>query len=183
MKTATQNLEDDHVYILKLTDIMMAITRSDKPGISHIETVVDIIKNFADGLHHAKEEELLFPKLEEKGFSASQGPVAVMLHEHVEGRNFVKGIVDNIDLYKHGSREAMKDILVNMLGYADLLRNHIAKENNILFRMADKVLSANEQDKLVSKFEEIENNRKPGSAPSDYISSIKELAVLYDMNL
>ena len=55
MNTAAKNLEDDHVHILKLIDVMNRIIGSDSPDISHLESIVDIIKNFADGLHHAKE--------------------------------------------------------------------------------------------------------------------------------
>ena len=85
MNTATKNLEDDHVHVLKLTDVMKTVTRTENPDIDHIESIIDIIRNFADGLHHAKEENHFFPALEKKGFSPQQGPVAVMLHEHMEG--------------------------------------------------------------------------------------------------
>jgi hemerythrin-like domain-containing protein len=63
MNTATKNLEDDHIHVLKLTDVMEAITRSEKTDIEHMESIIDIIRNFADGLHHAKEENLFFPML------------------------------------------------------------------------------------------------------------------------
>ena len=43
-----------------------------------------------------------------------------------------------------------------MSGYAELLNNHITKENNILFRMADNVLSDAEQENLLREFESIE---------------------------
>ncbi len=40
--------------------------------------------------------------LKKKDFRRDQGPVGVMLHEHREGRNFVKGIADNLDDFKKG---------------------------------------------------------------------------------
>jgi hemerythrin-like domain-containing protein len=179
MKTATKNLEDDHIYILKLTDVMRAVTCSETPDIRHIEDIIDIIRNFADGLHHAKEENLFFPALESKGFSDRQGPVAVMLHEHIEGRNFVKGIADNLELYKKGNRATLEKINQNMSGYADLLVNHITKENNILFHMADNALSDIEQKKLEEQFDTLEQNRPVGSKVNDYINRIKSLALFY----
>jgi hemerythrin-like domain-containing protein len=181
MKTATKNLEDDHIYVLKLTDVMEAVTHSVNPDTEHIGTIIDIIKNFADGLHHAKEENLLFPVLGLKGFSPQQGPVAVMLHEHVEGRNFVKGMSENLELYNQGNKAALTAIYSNMLGYAELLRNHIGKENNILFRMADKVLSDAEQQTLLSQFEEIEKDRPSGKRAEDYIDSVNTLALIYNV--
>jgi hemerythrin-like domain-containing protein len=179
MNTATRNLEDDHIYILKLTDVMEIIARSENPDINHIESIIDIIRNFADGLHHAKEENLFFPALEQKGFSSRQGPVAVMLHEHVEGRNFVKGIADNLELLKKDNKQAISKLFENMLGYAELLRNHIAKENNILFRMADNALSDNEQKQLLAQFKTVEKNRKEGTRVEDYIDRIKTFAAFY----
>ncbi len=179
MNTASKNLEADHVHVLKLTDVMNAVTRAEKPDIEHIESIIDIIRNFADGLHHAKEENHFFPALEKKGFSPDQGPVGVMLHEHREGRNFVKGIADNLENFKKGNKEALKGIYTNMSGYAELLQSHILKENNILFRMADNVLSDQEQNDLLDKFESVEQNRPVGSHGSDYVNRINALAAFY----
>jgi len=179
MKTATQNLEDDHVYILKLTDVMEQIARSKEPRADHIIEVVDIVRNFADGMHHAKEENILFPKMAEKGFSPDQGPVAVMLHEHVDGRNFIRAVSDSLQLYINGDTSVLPEISQNILGYVFLLRNHISKENNILFKMADKVLSGSEQEKLLNEFDNAIKKYSPGKTPADYISQIGVLASYY----
>ena len=56
MDRATQNLENDHQHILKLIEVMEAIVKITEPTISHLEEVVALIRQFADGLHHAKEE-------------------------------------------------------------------------------------------------------------------------------
>jgi len=179
MNTATKNLEDDHVHILRLLEVMKRIIGSDNPDIIHIESIVDIIRNFADGLHHAKEENQFFPFLTNRGFSLSQGPVAVMLHEHVEGRAFVKGISDNIPLYKGGNTSALGKIYSNMAGYADLLYNHIGKENNILFRMADGALSDTDHAELLKQFDEAEKNHSSVSSSEDYVKMIQNLASVY----
>ena len=60
MTTATQNLENDHVQILRLIEVMEKITGSADTDVDHLELVVKIIREFADGLHHAKEEKILF---------------------------------------------------------------------------------------------------------------------------
>jgi hemerythrin-like domain-containing protein len=179
MKTATRNLEEDHVYILRLIDVMKSVMNSVPPEIKHIEEVIDIIKNYADGLHHAKEENLLFPALEGKGFSTVQGPVAVMLHEHDQGRLFVKGVTDNLELYKQGNLTVLDDIYRNMSAYADLLISHISKENNILFRLADQALTDFEQDNLTARFEKLNDFRSDGMKVSDYKVQIDKLALSY----
>jgi len=178
MKTATQNLENDHVYILRLTEIMENVTYDNEPDVNTLESIVDIIRNFADGIHHAKEEDIFFPFLSEHGFSLSQGPLAVMLNEHESGRNFVKGMSDNITLYKKGDSAALEKVYYYMRAYAQLLQSHISKENNILFRMADKILSDKDQENLLSEFGKAESMKLPSS---DYINKIDNLMVLYEI--
>ena len=179
MNTAAKNLEDDHVYILKLIDVMNRIIGSETPDIGDLEGIVDIIRNFADGLHHAKEENQYFPYLGKRGFSLTAGPVAVMLHEHELGRNYVKEIAENIPLYKKGNQAALGNIYRNMAGYAELLQNHISKENNILFRMADNALSDTDQQELLRLFDEVEKNHSSGHASQEYIERINKLAAFY----
>jgi hemerythrin-like domain-containing protein len=176
---ATEDLENDHVHILRLCDVMERMSDNDNIDPAQLENVVSLIRNFADGLHHKKEEDLLFPKMAEKGFSPTQGPVAVMLHEHEEGRKYVRGIAENIPLYISGDKGALKTIVSNMVGYAGLLKNHIAKENNILFRMADNALSGDEQEALLVEFGEAEKSLAPGGSASAFISRIDELAKIY----
>lgn len=179
MITATQNLENDHVQILRLIKVMELITETTDPNVEHLELIVTVIREYADGLHHAKEEQLLFPLMVQKGFSNESGPVAVMLHDHAEGRNFVKEMVENISRLQQGNQGAAKAIYRNMLGYADLLKNHIGKENNVLFRMADKAFTPAEQESLLLDFTRVENKRENQHSKSDYITMIDNLAGIY----
>lgn len=178
MNTATQNLENDHVYIMRLLDVMEQMVLNCATDTAHMEMVVNLIKTYADDFHHAKEEQILFPLLVEKGFSNEQGPVSVMLHEHVEGREFVKGISERIDVYKAGNTSALPKIYHYMQGYIDLLRTHIEKENNVLFRMADKALSSDEQIKLLNKFAAIEKQYDKGQI-DESILEIEGLEAFY----
>lgn len=178
MNTATKNLEEDHVHILKLIEVMEHITRIDDPETDHLEKVVEIIKNFADGIHHIKEENVFFPMLAGKGFPASQGPVAVMLSEHVQGRKYVRGMEENIKLYKSGNKPSLNDVYLNMNSYAGLLKNHISKENNVLFRMADNVLSESDHNALLSKFADEEKKRST-TRSGEYIKQIQDLTSFY----
>jgi hemerythrin-like domain-containing protein len=179
MKTATKNLENDHVQILRLIDVMEQIIQEASPNEKHIEEIIDLIKNYADGFHHSKEENMLFPMMLTKGFSTQQGPVAVMLSEHTQGRNFVKGMVDHLAKYIAGDKTVLPQICYHMQGYIDLLRNHIAKENNVLFPMADRVLSEGEQESLLVQFEKVENSNVCGNILATYVLRIDLLAQEY----
>jgi hemerythrin-like domain-containing protein len=179
MTTATQNLENDHVHILRLIEVMERIADAADPNVDHLELIVRVIREFADGLHHAKEEQLLFPLMVQKGFSAESGPIAVMLHDHAEGRNFVKGMAENIAQFKQGESSALRAIYSNMQDYAELLKNHIGKENNVLFRMADNTFTTAEQESLLIDFAIVENKQESGQSKDEYITLINKLAATY----
>jgi hemerythrin-like domain-containing protein len=177
--TATKNLENDHVYILRLTDVMERMILKGNTEIEHLEKAVKLIREYADGFHHAKEESLLFPLMETKGFSSKMGPVAVMLHEHVMGRDFVKGMLEGIQELKDGNASAYFSIYENMKGYIELLRNHISKENNILFRMADNAISDEEQQDLLGKFSEIEKALPGGIGAAVFTGGVESLEAVF----
>ncbi len=179
MNTATENLENDHVNILRLTDVMEKMIQVKSTNTEHFEKTVSLIKGYADGLHHAKEENLLFPLMVKRGYSAKQGPVAVMLNDHAQGREYVKGMVEGIAGYKRGNETALTKIYENMQGYIILLRNHIAKENNVLFRMADTALSEKDQQELLEEFAKVENEEVCGRALKDCITAIGKLESAY----
>jgi len=177
MNTATQNLENDHVYILRLTEVMEKMVLKFATDLSDMELMVKLIQQYADGFHHAKEENLLFPLMLEKGFSNEQGPISVMLQDHAQGRNFVKGMVAEITRYKAGDDSVLPELYRNMQGYVDLLRAHIGKENNVLFRMADRVLSPAEQEHLLSEFATMEEKNFGKGKVQEFITEIEGLEV------
>jgi hemerythrin-like domain-containing protein len=116
----------------------------------------EFLRMFADRCHHGKEEELLFPMLERKGLPRNGGPVGVMLMEHDQGRALIRRMVEAAEGFASGNRAAAEDWARAARGYALLLRSHIGKENNILFMMADQLLSEEEQEELSAGFEKIE---------------------------
>ena len=179
MNTATQNLENDHVNILRLIDVMEKMVNVKSTNIEHFEKAVNLIKSYADSFHHTKEENLLFPMMIKKGFSKGQGPIAVMLQDHTEGRNYAKGLTLEIISYKEGNEKALAEVYENMRGSIVLLRNHIAKENNVLFRMADNALSEAEHQELLKEFAKVENSSYCGGALKDCITAIERLESAY----
>jgi len=117
---------------------------------------VDFLRHFADQCHHHKEEKVLFPLLAEKGVPVEGGPVGVMLHEHEQGRRYIRIMDEAIQRYQAGDAAALKDLATAARGYIDLLRVHIQKEDNVLFQMANRLLSPEEQRDLVKTFDQVE---------------------------
>lgn len=142
--TPTRILRDQHKNILKLADVLQEVLLHEPaPGqldYGALEDCVAFIRLYADALHHGKEEDLLFPELESQGMSRQGGPLAVMLYEHEQGRALCKAMAAAIPPARDGDRAA-RDRLVNAsMGYVELIRGHILKEDNILFDMADQMI-------------------------------------------
>lgn len=129
-------------------------TLADEP--EWLDTIVDFVRNFADRCHHGKEEKHLFVRLEARGIPRTGGPIGVMLQEHEQGRAFIRATADATPAAKAGEAPALEAAQANLLGYVELLRAHIAKENDILFPMADQVLTEQDQQELEDAFERVE---------------------------
>ncbi|HEX2934821.1 MAG TPA: hypothetical protein VHO72_05670, partial [Bacteroidales bacterium] len=107
------------------------------------------------------------------------GPIAVMLHDHTLGRQYVQGMNIGLEQYKSGNTNALDVVYDNMCNYGQLLQSHIAKENNVLFKMADKAFSENDQEYLLSEFEKIEANETYGANIPNFLKAIDNLKMLY----
>jgi hemerythrin-like domain-containing protein len=136
---ATQLLMEEHQIILRALDVLEAFANRGQPP---PPALLEFFTDFADVHHHGKEEEILFPALEEAGFPHDAGPVAVMLHEHVQGRSLIA-------LLKDPSQFADA-----ALAYSAMLRAHIEKENQILFPMADRAVE--DQQRVDQAFDAFE---------------------------
>jgi hemerythrin-like domain-containing protein len=113
---------------------------------------VDFIRNFADRFHHAKEEDVLFAALVQNGMPAQHSPVAAMLMAHDQGRAFVRGMEEAALKARDGVVGQIPFIAENAHGYIDLLRDHIEKEDQILYPLAERVLPEDGRAAMVSAY-------------------------------
>lgn len=117
------------------------------------------IREFADGYHHAKEEEVLFETLIRNGMPIHAGPVAVMLHEHERGRELTRALHAAAERLASGDDKAFAVVVDYARAYCELLTQHIHKEDAILFPMAARMVPPAEQDELLEAFARVEADR------------------------
>lgn len=117
---------------------------------------VDFIRQYADRFHHAKEEDILFEALVENGMPRQNSPVAAMLMEHDLGRGYVKNFADAAQEALKGASGKEETIAANALAYAALLREHIAKEDDILYPLAERIIPEGMRDRIVAGYEKAE---------------------------
>jgi hemerythrin-like domain-containing protein len=135
----------------------------------------DFIRNFADRCHHAKEEDILFKLMAERGIPTQGGPVGVMLIEHEYARKYTEAMEKATREFLEGKIQAKNTIIENARYYARLLTEHIHKENNILYPMGNRIFSSEDQTMLKEKFEEIEKNEIGEGVHQKYLQLVQKL--------
>ncbi len=175
----TEILKQEHRTIERMLNILEnavgQLEKGEKVSPEIFNNAVNFIKNFADRCHHGKEEEILFPAMEAKGFSKQMGPVAVMLYEHDLGRKHIQAMTEALTKYNGGDSSSEKILINNARSFISLLRQHIQKEDNILFVMADQHFSEIEQEQLLQKFEEVELKIDACVQKKHHISTLESL--------
>ena len=130
----------------------------------------DFIKGFADGCHHRKEEGVLFEAMIAHGMPRLGGPIAVMLADHEQGRSFTRGMRAAAQKLEAGDAPAREAVVTNARGYVTLLQQHIMKEDNILFPMADRVIPVAEHAKVTEDFERVEHEETGEGVHEKYLA-------------
>ena len=152
MSKATADLMNDHNAILSALDVFTNIldefTNENSTNLDELLDFIDFLREFADKCHHGKEEGILFPAMVAAGVPDRGGPIGVMMAEHIQGRGYIHSMLEALEEPEDyaGFEKAGR-------AYIELLRVHIQKENNVLFPMADKVISADQMDVIALAFE------------------------------
>jgi len=140
------------------------------------EKALEILRNFADRCHHAKEERNLFRLMEERGVPREGGPLGVMLHEHELGRAHVQAMGQALPAAPDGEAAAARNFAEHARDYVDLLRQHIQKEDTVLYPMAERLLSREDDTRLMEAFEAIEREEIGEGVHEKYHQWAHELA-------
>src|SRR4030042_4409380 len=102
----TEELKQEHQGILLMLRVLDRVAAKIESGakteIDHLERMVEFLRVFADGRHHGKEEDLLFPAMEKAGIPREGGPIGVILGEHVQGRSNVRAKGEAVNALKKG---------------------------------------------------------------------------------
>lgn len=182
---ATQILSAEHRLIEIVLTCLERMTEQAEQGgrldRDAAEKAVDIIRNFADRCHHGKEENHLFTALAEKGLPEQGGPVGQMLHEHELGRDYVRGMDENIDGASDGGAAERGRFIENARQYIVLLRNHIQKEDRVLFPVADRMFDERDQQRLLEAFDNVESEHMGHGTHDKYLKMIFNLADKYNV--
>jgi len=165
----------EHKIILRALNVLDAMAKKaqsgELPAKEDVSALLEFLNSFADGLHQGKEESVLFPVFMGACDKSEIDAVRHMVFEHNQERSLVEGMQEAL-MTKTG---------LNFAHYArrlvEILRNHIYKEDHILFEMVDKTLTKEEDARVVAGFDSYD--RGLGVAYNDLLRRLRELEWKY----
>ncbi len=178
MTEPLHDLEHDHRLIERALVVLERaaelLERAEPVAPETLEQAREFVRGFADGCHHAKEEQGLFPVLTRRAPMLEAGPVRVLTGEHEMGRAFMRDLGEGIADMRVGKAGGTLKACAAIQGYTRLLREHIAKEEDVLFRVAERALTVDDTQRLVQHFERVEAEWG-ADAHSRYEALVEEL--------
>lgn len=143
-----QCLMDEHRQIERVLDGLWGFAEAARAATTDpaterqdLEGFAAFLRGYADAFHHGKEEDILFELMMSSGFPREQGPIAVMLQEHAEGRAYVAEMIDLAGAEETWGDPDRRQVAAAAKGFVNLLRAHIAKEDQVLYPMARQALT------------------------------------------
>lgn len=176
-------LVEEHDNILRMLEVAHKAAGKIMDGaaadVSDIRDMVSFIRNYADSIHHGKEEKFLFKEMEKELGTAGENLVRYgMLVEHDMARLYVSDLDAALDAYEtQPSTDAKLDIIVALGSYERLLKRHIQKENDVVFPYGEKNLPAHSVqwvEAQVNTFEDDAENLHERKRQLDRLASLEK---------
>ncbi len=122
-----------------------------------VAALLEFLLEYGERWHNRKEEEALFPRLGERGVPTNGGPIAVMLMEHDSEKKYLQKLIPYTMSIKDGKSEAIEDYRNDVRDYIALTKDHIWKENDILYPMGRRVLTTDDTTWLIEQFRNLDS--------------------------
>ena len=155
-----------------------SILEGEEVNYDDFNKIISFIRNYADSHHHKKEEIMLFNRMvDEIGETAEKVVKYGMLVEHDLGRLYVTSLSEALEKFKSGNNEAKLDIIANAVSYTNLLERHIHKEDNIIYKFAQRELKEDTFKTINNECKEFED--KLLKVKDENLSILEELKAKY----
>lgn len=147
MINSIELLVSEHENIKQALAVLRAtslrLMKSEAVDLSDLRDLVAFIREYADAIHHGKEEAFLFQEMvSELGQAGTHLIRNGMLVEHDLGRLYVSDLDAAILALEVDDCDSNRlDLIVAAGSYIKLLERHIEKENAAVFTFGDRALS------------------------------------------
>lgn len=183
MGALSEQLRADHEDMRTMVAVMAEMsnrleTGQDVPA-DDVRTLLQYLDTFVSRCHHMKEEELLFPALEETGLKREGGPLEIMTAEHALEVNFLAGMAQAASKLHNGDPGAAGMVAQYARDYAALLSRDMEQEDQLIFPLAEQQLPQARQQELVQQFDALETQILGVQKHEHYHQMARKLAELY----
>jgi len=143
---ATRILMEEHRYILRSLEVICGMADCVENGEDvddrDVDCILQFLHAFGDDHHQEKEEAILFPALLKASHAEEHECLCQITFEHNQQRSLLEGIEDALRTRKG------KDFVYYARRLAELVRAHVRCEEDDVFKRADAILSAEEDDRI-----------------------------------
>ncbi len=164
----TDVLAEDHRGIRVLLDcldrILLKAQCCGNLDLTGAQDVLSALETFVEGAHHTKEERILFPLIEERGISRRFSRSALLREDHDSGHLDLRAMKIALAAAGRGYAPAVAVFEENSRHYVDALREHIEKEDRVLFPLSEAALRDQDRQALLEAFARIDFEERGGSA-------------------
>jgi regulator of cell morphogenesis and NO signaling len=149
-------LKSEHPPLLAQLDGLFNLTKQIEAdsGEENFLELISKVKEFKAALdpHSEREEGVLFPMMGVY-IGTTSGPIAVMEYEHDQAKAKIHDFLEKAHSCER--EDEQKNLAALIKGAYFILTEHFAKEENVLFPMAERMLSDDEKEELFQKIQEI----------------------------
>lgn len=176
MKNPIELLINEHNIISSAVDVALKadvlIGKNDKLYSEVTNKLLQFFREYADKIHHNKENLILFPEMVNKNELLKDGIIKEMYDNHDE----FKEMINNVEHYllKKDYLRAQQQLHV----YAEALLDHIAVENDEVFQIAELLFNDSELEIMYFRFIDSDNEMFV-SAKHSFVNQIEVIRKLF----
>ncbi len=145
---------DEHEIISSAEEIIKKLDHywdtNEEGFVKHVHSLIGFFREYSDQYHHYKEEQVLFPDLENLDDFVVNSLVSELKEHHEMFREYT------LSIEQFTSEKQFSKAYAILCTYMDELLDHIAAENDELFVMAESLLSEAELETMYFKFKDID---------------------------
>ena len=146
MPTALNIIRDEHRSIAAVLHGMQHLVREIRERGARIDVKVFramlyYLDTFTERMHHPKEDRYLFDPLRRRG-AGPDSLIAELEREHADGENSLRRVEQYLIRYEEGGEKEFPEFAAEVDRFVEGYWEHMRKEEEHVFPLAEKLLSA-----------------------------------------
>lgn len=179
--SSIQRLFDEHRLIERVVDAMEVFTSEVQTDCEHgrceLMRLVTFFREYADLIHHEKEEELLMPALTEAGIRWDDGILSQIRKDHEFERHLLQTLRHAALQVGEWSQDDCRRVNEISQRFVQFMRGHIAREDNQLMPVLQKKLSGSVREQVEDRLRRFDQKREESGEVRLLVELGEELAM------